>query len=116
MEARALAALGATDTVGTPASGGNATDYGATGLGELPNPGAFEQKCRTRVVSNRAIQSPDGYPVTSYNTREMPFASFTMWRELNGAGLLCFASLLIPLLNFSRRARPVARAHALLLS
>jgi len=61
-----------------------------------------------------ATMVADGFREMSYNTREMPFSSFTMRRELTGEGLLCFASLLIPLLNFSRRARPVARAHAFL--
>jgi hypothetical protein len=58
----------------------------------------------------------DGFPEMAHDTREMLFASFTMRRELCGICLLCFASLLIPLLDFSRRARTAACAHVLLLS
>ena len=38
------------DTAGVPAAGGDATDYGATGSGGLPNPDVFEQKCWTKSV------------------------------------------------------------------
>jgi hypothetical protein len=50
MAARARRARAAVDTAGVPASGGDATDYGTTGSGGLPNPGVFEQKCRTEAV------------------------------------------------------------------
>jgi len=43
----------AADTVGVPATGGDATDYGTTGSNRLPNPGVFEQKRRTEGASAR---------------------------------------------------------------
>jgi len=51
---RAHRARVAAYTVDVPATGGEATDYGATDSSGLANPGVFEQKCCRRKTHRRS--------------------------------------------------------------